>query len=818
MTIPFIDFFNKVRDLFATKTSAPTTMAGGVMSHSQKRAGEKLSKTVLPSTKRPSATADPFHASASKTAPFMASAALRRLATSPGSRTRDLPRALAMALEPKFERAISLQLSDFLDQIPADYIKPVEVIDANRAVSLKASEIEKGMPEQHPTISLTSLYQQLPEIFLRTVAPADATRVPLPYEKVLEQFSNVRVRDDQERDENIPQLETPILQATIEDTKRFGTRIEPVETSSHPMPLETATAETLASAEPEPAVSEVSSKSAAPTLPHPVISLHAFEPKPKVLSEPEPFLTARKPDLPKPDTDQPKQDVAQQPKQDLPKTESKDEASSTASPSRTGIPFQFPPNGTGAPASERVPASCGPPVPTLSPTPPESKHIPFEVSDETVALKPSTPEKTETPPIVSAPAKPAFTPDLPELKIETTPPTAVTPPEPKQAAPETPTTKATPEFKTNSPTLKMETAPPAAIPPAAEKKQATPEIEKLPDAFELIKTEALNLAEPLESDKAVKAEDVVETHEAPEADEIFEADEEFEVKGKSTTASDSAPTISLALKPLLQNVPAFQLAGDPSSVGDGARVTFPLALIKSQLGGGRVVVPPKTFCDALPRVHRSLFLVDPAETPVSLPLQEVLRNLPDGALKRRDDQQRFFPRKDFETPIARHAKEDAKRFQPRVPDLPKPTTVEPKAEIKPESKAPPAEKIDGKQVVAAACQLDGVEACELMFPDGLSLAGNFPPEIGADGLCAMAPTLLQRVDAHTHDTKLGSLVAMTAHCAQSVITFFMKENICLAALHKDKAALKSETRARLDELAEKLSRTFAQPEKSHVDH
>jgi predicted regulator of Ras-like GTPase activity (Roadblock/LC7/MglB family) len=749
MTIPFIDLFNKVREMFATKTSTPTATARGSTGHSQKRAGEKLSKTVLPSAKRQSAMADPFHASASTTAPFMASAALRRLATNPASHTRDLPPALAMALEPKLERAISLQLSDFLDQIPADYIKPVEVIDANRAVSLKASEIEKGMPEQNPTISLTSLYQQLPEIFLRTVAPADATRVPLPYGKVLEQFSSARVRDDQVRDENIPQLETPILQATIEDTKRFGTRIEPVETSSHPMPVETATAETLSSAEPEPAVSEVTSKATAPTLPHPVISLHALQSKPQVLSEPGPFLTARKPDLPKTDTVQPKPDLPKQ----------KVETPSTP----TGIPFQFPPNGTGALASERVPASCGPPVPTLSPSPPESKHIPFKFSDEAVDLKPSTPAKTET-----AAVPPPSVPDLTALKMEKTPPVGVTPAEPKQA---------------------------------------TPVAKDAPKDRESTKAEALKSDEPVESDDALEVEDV---HEVPAVDEAFEVEE------KSTTATDSAPTISLALKPLLQNVPAFQLNGDPNSIGDGARVAFPLALIKSQLGCGRVVIPPKTFCDALPKVHRSIFVVDPAETPVSLPLQEVLKNLPDGMLKLRDDQLRFFPRKDFETPIAIHAREDAKRFQPSVPEVPTPKAAEPKVES--ETKAAPSEKIDGKQVVASACQLDGVEACELMFPDGLSLAGNFPPEIGADGLCAMAPTLLQRVSAHTHETKLGSLVAMTAYCAQSVVTFFMKENICLAALHNDKATLKSETRARLDELAEKLSATFAQPEKSHVDH
>jgi predicted regulator of Ras-like GTPase activity (Roadblock/LC7/MglB family) len=105
-----------------------------------------------------------------------------------------------------------------------------------------------------------------------------------------------------------------------------------------------------------------------------------------------------------------------------------------------------------------------------------------------------------------------------------------------------------------------------------------------------------------------------------------------------------------------------------------------------------------------------------------------------------------------------------------------------------------------------------------MFPDGLSLAGNFPAETGVDGLCAMAPTLLQRVDTHMLETKLGSLTAMTLYAKDSAITFFATQNIYLAALHKDAAALPTETRTELGKLVEKLSRTFVLPEIPHVDH
>jgi predicted regulator of Ras-like GTPase activity (Roadblock/LC7/MglB family) len=305
-----------------------------------------------------------------------------------------------------------------------------------------------------------------------------------------------------------------------------------------------------------------------------------------------------------------------------------------------------------------------------------------------------------------------------------------------------------------------------------------------------------------------------------------------------------AATITLALKPLLQNVPAFQLSSDPSTVAEDVRVQFPLAVVEPQLASGRVVIEAKTFHEALPEPQRALFIIDPAETAVALPLAEVLKNLPDGVLKMRDDQENNFAETDFETPFSVKAKEDAARFQPPVARISvKPVDEappEPNVHIKPKidiasasspigrirpsadrtdsSREGPEEKIDGKQVVARVCQLPGVKACEIMFPDGLSLAGNFPSEAGADGLCAMAPALLQRINAHMLESRLGPLDTMTLRSAHSAITFFMKGNICLAALHSHAAALAPETQAQVSELAEKLSRTFAQPETSHVDH
>jgi predicted regulator of Ras-like GTPase activity (Roadblock/LC7/MglB family) len=772
MTIPFLDFFNKLRTRFLAPTVegiAPRRRATRV----KKPEDQHFHKTVLPNTTRSLAPPDPFSvasgAASSAGASMQFGPASVLSPTGPTiSRARDLPRALALALEPKVERVISLPLSDFIDQVPPEYIKPVEVIDASRMVGLKASEIEKGMPEQNPTVSLTSLYQQVPEIFLRSVLPSNATRVPLPYAKVLEQFNSARVREDQERDQRVPQLDTPILQATIKDTERFGTKIEPLESSDlPPVPVETASAEAFASAEPEPVAygkPKPKPKEPGEASPYPVISLRSSEPEPEI----EPMLSHE--------------------------TET--------------TPSDLPPNGTGAPASERVPASSGPPVPNPSPPRPEPpKRIPFKPPVEDFEVKrPQTSLPASEPPPIAPP-----------------PPPARSVWEENSAGWISKETYTKPQGEAGT----TEKPPP---PPAG----------------------------PVPSESSVGWISK-ETYVAP--------DNEAETVAKEKETKSDGDKVTLPLKPVLQNVPAFQLNGDVSMVPEDARIEFPLRLVKSQLAGGRVSVTATLFRETLPETYRGLFVVDPAETPVALPLQELLKNLPDDALKIRADQEQEAPTDDIETPFSKRAEEDAERFQtsppvpkvaeesaPKVSDkeqrpelpvmkqlqlpeaesfeLPTAKTVEPPVaktveppmaekratEAKKGGDVAPAGKIDGKEVVAQACRIAGVSACEITFPDGLSLAGNFPPETEAEGLCAMAPMVLQRVDQHMAESKLGSLTAMTLHSAKSSVTFFMKENICLAALHEDEGALAPEARAELEQLVDKLSHTYAQPETPHVDH
>jgi len=613
MTIPFLDFFKKLTSRPAPDTAEQKPTCAPVRV-AKKPASERLSKTVLPHATRSFAPPDPFR-SASGAPPLELGA--RRITTSPKrSQSSHLPPALSRALEPKLERTISLKIADFIDRVPAGYIKPVEVLDASACVSLKASEIEKGMADKNPGIGLPSLYQQVPEIFLRGVRPDDQTQVALPYEKVLEQFQTAHVRSDQLRDPEIPQLDTPILKATIQDSERFGTKLEPLETSALPsVPVKTATAESIAAAEPDAIVQE---KPKSTSSGHPVVSLYSPALKPE--NEPPPS-------------------------------------------SKT--PLAILPNGTGASASERVPASSGPPVPTSLPFTPELPKIPFE------------------PPVEKPKAPPGKT--LPE--------------------------------------------------PSPSKPGAT-----------------------------------------------------------STPAKDP---ITLSLKAVLQNLPAFQLNGDVGTVPEEERLTLPLALIEPQLASGRISIAPDVFEAALPEKHRGLFQADEVKTPVALPLEEVLKNLPATILKLRDDQEGFALDSDFETPFSVKAKEDARRFAT--------------------DKAPAEKKVDPKEVVAQVSALPGVKACAITFSDGLSLAGELPEEIAVDGLSAMAPALVERIAQHVRETKIGSLLAVTLYASRSAVSFFAQGNICLTALHAE-GSLLPQTRTQIAELVEKLSRIYAQSETPHVDH
>ena len=238
----------------------------------------------------------------------------------------------------------------------------------------------------------------------------------------------------------------------------------------------------------------------------------------------------------------------------------------------------------------------------------------------------------------------------------------------------------------------------------------------------------------------------------------------------------------------------------------------------------------KVFQVSLPAEYRGLFQAGDGAMDISLPLQEVLKNLPAASLRMRDDQVEQEAGESFATPFSAKAEEDAKRFNVPLTPVAKPVVEVPQDLPSQNEETQPAvekasdrplrsplhvaldtdEKLDAKGIVAHVNKIPGVKACTILFGDGLSLAGSLPAELETEGLCAMAPSLMERVGNHMVDTKLGALRGMTLSCVKGAITFYMHENLCLGALHAD-LDLPAETREKLSRIVHELSRKYSHP-------
>lgn len=704
--------------LFKKKAPEEPAVAPVAPAPLQKPSSERLSKTVTPSGRTVVPSHDQFRTGSSAPAPIAAGVTPNgggvATETAPASVTprtisfggspaaNDLPPAVAVALEPKVERVISVDLVDVVGEMPEGYVRPLENRDMGRRVLLKASELERGMSNGRPTVSITSIYEQVSDIFVRSVAASNTTQVALPFSKVLEQFSSLQTRSDQRREVAVPHVETPFLKVTLEDDERFGTKTEILQTGELPAGrVEPATAESIAAAQPEALAHENGATAQAPA------AAKAFSLRAAAGST-------------------------------TPKANGAGTAApaSTAPAGPTRIPFKLTPNGTGVSAPERVPASSGASVPISSPAPAPvpaaaPTRIPFKVSapSDDLRKKASEPWLTKESFAAGSGAEPATEP----------------------------------------------TAPAAA----------------------------------------------------------------------EESSSNGATTISLPLGAILRTLPPMQLVGDADEVPSEARVELPFSLVEPQLVTGRVTLQPEDFAAALPEAYRGFFDATSA-APVSLPLQEVLKNLPGTSLRMRDDQEEQEKGANFATPFSAKAEEDAKRFKVPAAPVPKPVAVAPIQVLKPAAEEQPSKSIafpaavsapvslslspgaangernalqtafdtdddlDAKGVVNHVGKMPGVEGCAIMFGDGLNLAGNLPESYQADALCAVAPSVLQRVGNHMIDTKLGSLRAMTLSCAKAAVTFFMHDNLCLAAVHPQ-AELPADVRERLACAVQELSRIYSHP-------
>ncbi|HEX8077232.1 MAG TPA: hypothetical protein VF511_05415, partial [Chthoniobacterales bacterium] len=116
MTIPFLSYFKRGKSNGAAKEKVAEPKP--VLPPREKPISERFSKTVMPNATRTLAPQDPFEMAARATSlgvqmpAATTTAAPRTVSFSPNSSAiaaqRDLPPAVALALEPQVERVISI--------------------------------------------------------------------------------------------------------------------------------------------------------------------------------------------------------------------------------------------------------------------------------------------------------------------------------------------------------------------------------------------------------------------------------------------------------------------------------------------------------------------------------------------------------------------------------------------------------------------------------------------------------------------------------------------------------------------------------------
>ena len=342
MTIPFLDLVKKAKEKFEAKRR-PAGLAP-LPSVQDKPESDKLAKRVTPYAVR-TMTLEP-------SAPALAASAIatRRISVTRQSAGAlpDLEPRVGVSVEPRGERTVSLALSDVIAEMPNGYLKPHESFDANRRITLKAAEVEKGLAAGRPSISIAAIYQQAPEIFLHTVQPSDTAVVMLPAKKVIDELSHLRVREDQTAEPIMAQVETPFLKMMVEESAKFGTKLAPFTTTELP-PL------------PEPVSSAPAAAESAP-----VAAIRP--PPPSWPAQPAPVAPATSRTIPQPR-------IQTEPTRDG--SMARITSVTPSAPAENKLEKSLP-IGTGGPAFPRVPASSGPPVPPSAPAPPI--RIPFKLS------------------------------------------------------------------------------------------------------------------------------------------------------------------------------------------------------------------------------------------------------------------------------------------------------------------------------------------------------------------------------------------------------------------------------------------------------
>ena len=246
------------------------------------------------------------------------------------------------------------------------------------------------------------------------------------------------------------------------------------------------------------------------------------------------------------------------------------------------------------------------------------------------------------------------------------------------------------------------------------------------------------------------------------------------------------PTISLQLQPILKALPTnLEQPALRSVIDSDAVIALPLKLIQSQLSSGRVVVKAAALLEAMPEHIRGALSQIDSSTKVPIPLEEIFRNLPNEAIKLRNDQVIEHPGEILQTPFTEKAQEDAKRFaELDAPTPPGPPIPDPDAGFgRLNSIFVTEERLDLPAVLAKVAQLPDIKACLLTTGDGRIVAGTLGDERLDHALQALVPGLFDQSGSKLNKAGLSPLQTITCSCRDEQLSSFGQDKVYLTVLH-----------------------------------
>jgi hypothetical protein len=263
--------------------------------------------------------------------------------------------------------------------------------------------------------------------------------------------------------------------------------------------------------------------------------------------------------------------------------------------------------------------------------------------------------------------------------------------------------------------------------------------------------------------------------------------------------------LSIEVRSIIMNFPPeLETPQIREAIASDAVIELPLALVKPQLESGRVTLSATVLRELLPPDLRARFAE--IEEDIPIPLQEIFKDLPLAAIRRRSDQEIEAPESAIATPFTLQAREDAERFDPG-------SKIQPLPEVLPAVDAPPEpeaaspstgkrpaplnferlqavlmtdEPLDLKSVIEQLGNLPGLRGCVLAKQNGEVIsASHWELERGA-AILKRLPTLFREISEELSKLELRGLETITFYCQEEQLSTFSRGEFSLTVRHENR--------------------------------